>query len=176
MMDENQFWELIESSYYRSDDLDEFAVILTNKLKKLSSEEIIGFKLREEKLRFDSYNSDFWCAGYIINGGCSDDSFEYFRCWVIAHGKDIFYNALKNPDSLADIYNPEIDDYTFEDLMYVANEAFETKTGKDIDEYIDRNNFAYSEGKYPEIIFNWEEDDEASMQKICPRLMEVCEF
>jgi hypothetical protein len=28
-----------------------------------------------------SYRNDLWAAGYLINGGCSDDGFDYFRGW-----------------------------------------------------------------------------------------------
>lgn len=173
MMEEDQFWSIIESSKKTSADLEDFAQNVTKDLAKLSPTEIIGFHLREQKLRFDSYTSDLWCAGYIMNGGCSDDSFEYFRCWIIAQGKDVFYTSLKNPDSLSNLYSTETEDYDFEDLMSVASEAFEKKTGKDIDDFIDYKIFKTSEGHYPNFEFTWEEDNEESMKKICPKLMEV---
>lgn len=44
---------------------------------------------------------DLWAAAYIMNGGCSDDGFEYFRAWLIAQGRTVFERALKNPESLA---------------------------------------------------------------------------
>lgn len=30
--------------------------------------------------------------------GCSDDSFDYFRGWFIAQGKDVYMDALAEPD------------------------------------------------------------------------------
>lgn len=173
LMDEDHFWSIIEKSKQSSDDLEELTKNLTNELKKLSSADIIGFHLREQKLRFDSYTSELWCAGYIMNGGCSDDSFEYFRCWLIAQGKDAYYSSLKNPDWLVNLYSEGIDEYDFEDLMYLASEAFEQKNKKDIEDYVDYNRFKEHEGEHPEIQFNWEEDNEESMKKICPKLMEV---
>ncbi len=121
-----------------------------------------------------SYNPKTYeyCAGYILNGGCSDDSFEYFRCWLIAHGKEHFYTAMENPDTLVVFYTPDVDDYHFEDFMYVASDAFEKKTGKDIDDFIDYQSFQFTEGKYPKMEFNWEEEDIESMKAICPKLME----
>ena len=95
LMDEDRFWSLIEKSKQSSEDLEDFAENLTTELKQMTSTDIIGFHLREQKLRFDSYTSELWCAGYIMNGGCSDDSFEYFRCWIIAQGKDAYYSSLK---------------------------------------------------------------------------------
>jgi hypothetical protein len=28
-----------------------------------------------------------WVAAYLMNGGCSDDGFDYFRGWLIAQGR-----------------------------------------------------------------------------------------
>jgi hypothetical protein len=36
-----------------------------------------------------------WCAGYIMNGGCSDDGFEYFQKLDNFEGKDTYYKANK---------------------------------------------------------------------------------
>lgn len=173
MMDEEQFWSIIKTAKQESKDLDEYATNITNTLSRLSSNDIIGFYLREQKLRFDSYNSDLWCAAYIMNGGCSDDCFEYFRCWLIAQGKDVFYKAIETPDSLAEYYSEEIEYYEFEDMMYVASEAFEKKTGKDIEDFVDYDVFKTNEANYPEFKFNWEEDNEESMKAICPNLMKI---
>lgn len=173
MIDEDQFWSIIETSKKSSGDQEDFAQSIMNVLSELSPTEIIGFKLREEKLRFDSYTSDVWCAAYIMNRGCSDDSFEYFRCWLIAQGKDVFYTTLKNPDSLADLYSSEIEDYDFEDFMYLASDAFSNKTRKNIEDFINYDEFKTNEGHYPNIEFTWEEDNEESMGRICPQLMKV---
>lgn len=173
LMKDDQFWSIIEQSLNSTNDLEEHATKLTELLSKLKSNDIIGFHLLEQKLRFDTYTPEMWCAGYIMNGGCSDDGFEYFRCWVIAHGKEVYYSSLKNPDWLASIYSKEIDYYDFEDLMYVASNAFEKKTGKDIEDFVDDENFKTDEGHHPDIQFNWQEEDEESMKAICPKLMEV---
>ncbi len=173
MMGENQFWSIIETTKTSSEDLEEFEENLSKTLLKLSANEIIEFYLREQKLRFDSYNSDLWCAAYIMNGGCSDDAFEYFRCWLIAQGKDVFYKALKNPDTLVELYSPEEEEYDFEGFMYLASDSFEKKTGKDIDDYVDYEHFTSNEVNYPDFEFTWEEENEDSMKKICPKLMEI---
>src|SRR6185369_13592042 len=84
--------------------------VLVMHLEKLSPEKIVGFRLRTDKLLYDSYNSEMWCAGYLMNGGCSDDGFEYFRLWVISRGREVYENAKADPDSLvavADVSVPE---------------------------------------------------------------------
>jgi hypothetical protein len=173
MMDEEQFWSIIEDAKSASKTLEEYVPNMIDELSKLSSTEIIGFYLREQKLRFDSYSSDLWCAAYIMNGGCSDDCFEYFRCWLIAQGKDFFYTSVRTPDSLADHYSKEIEYYEFEDMMYVASDAFEKKTGKEIQDFVDYDEFKTNEAHYPDFEFTWEEDDIESMKAVCPNLMSV---
>lgn len=57
--------------------------------------------------------------------------------------------------------------------MYAATEAFEIKTGKDIEDFVDYNVFKTNEAHYPDFEFNWEEDNEESMRAICPNLMKI---
>lgn len=51
-----------------------------------------------------------WCAGYLMNGGCADDGFEYFRNWIISRGKDVYDQAKANPDTLISQKNNGEDD------------------------------------------------------------------
>jgi len=172
MMDENRYWQLIADSLASSDGEQDGQVgFLTEALSKLEPLDILGFRLRTDKLLYDTYTSEMWCAGYIMNGGCSDDGFEYFRLWVISRGREVYENAKADPDTLANVHGGTVEDlYDFESLWYLANTAFQTKTGKDLYEYIDNENFKTSEGNYPQFEFTWEEEDPESMKKICPNL------
>jgi hypothetical protein len=144
--------------------------LLIEEIKKLTPLQIVGFRLRTDNLLYNTYNSEMWCAAYIMNGGCSDDGFEYFRCWVISRGKDVYYKAKQSPDSLIDVSELEMGSYDFEDFWYVALEAFEYNTGKNLYDYIDDENFKTKEGNYPQFEFTWEEENTESMRKICPQL------
>lgn len=42
-----------------------------------------------------------WSAAGMM-GYASDDKFTDFRSWLIAQGREVYFAALKNPDSLAD--------------------------------------------------------------------------
>lgn len=170
MLDEDLYWAIIAKSLRSASGQDEQAQFLVEEIGALTPKQMIGFRLRTDKLLYDTYNSEMWCAGYIMNGGCSDDSFEYFRNWVISRGKETYYKAKENPDSLIDEVNPDLEMYDFEDFWYVALDAFEQKTGKDLYDYIDDDNFKTKEGGYPDIEFNWEEENPESMERICPRL------
>lgn len=131
---------------------------------------MIGFRLRTDKLLYDTYNSAMWCAGYIMNGGCSDDGFEYFRNWVISRGKETYYAAKENPDSLIREVTEAGSEYEFESFWYVALEAFKRTTGKDLYDYVDYDTFKTCEGHYPRFAFNWAEDKPETMRAVCPGL------
>lgn len=172
MFEEDKYWTIIEKSFLSSNDYNTQRAWLLKELTELTLKEIIGFDLRTTKLLKDSYTSELWCSAYIMKGGCSDDGFEYFRCWLISKGKDIFYNATKNSDTLSEIEKKLFFDYELEPLLYMPNEAFVLKTGKEIYDHVDMETFLKEEGTYPQIEINWQEDSPNSMKKICPKLFE----
>ena len=175
MMDEEQFWAIVQTAVDEAgNDEDEYLEVVKRELSKLSLKEMVGFRLRTDKLLYDSYTSEMWCAGYLMNGGCSDDGFEYFRLWVISRGRKVYEAAMANPDNLIDYIDDdaEMDFFEFELFWYVALEAFEEAVDAELYDYIDDENFKTCEGNYPNFEFNWEEDEPESMQKLCPRLFE----
>ncbi len=173
MLDESIFWDIIDESLQQTNNLDDQELFLIDEIKKLTPKEIIGFRLRTDKLLYDTYNSKMWCAGFIMNSGCSDDGFEYFRNWVISRGKNAYYKAKENPDSLINEKESGRDDmFFFEEFWYVALEAFNKKTGKDLYDFIDYDNFKTHEGNYQQFEFDWKEDNPESMKTICPKLFE----
>lgn len=168
-MDENSFWSIVECSISKTNDQEEQAGKLINALSRLTPEEIIGFRLRTDYLLHVTYSSQLWCASYLIIDWASDDIFEYFRLWIISKGKKAYYAAKENPDSLIEILN-EGDEYEFEHFWYVANTAFQEKTGKDLYDFIDHDNFIFGEGNYPHLEFIWKPDDPESLKANCPKL------
>lgn len=173
VLDEDFYWRIVEESLRKSSDEDSQEKYLIERLQRLTPAEIIGFRLRTDKLLYDTYSSEMWCAAYILKGGCSDDGFEYFRCWLISRGKEVYYEAKANPDSLVSHIDEETDIYDFESFWYVALEAFEAKTGKDLYDFIDDDNFKFKEGHYPPFEFTWKEDQPETLRAICPRLFEA---
>jgi len=171
MLNEDEFWKIVDKSLKNTTNQREQELFLIQEISKLTLKEMIGFNLGTDKLLSDSYTSELWCAGYIIGGGCSDDGFEYFRNWLISKGKDVYYNALENPDSLITKNEREVlYDFEFESFSYVAFEAFKQKTGKDLYDYIDEEKFTEREGGYPNIEFKWDESKPETMIAICPKL------
>ncbi len=172
LMDEDLYWSIIDNSLKKTANQDEQEPSLVEELSNLSPKQIIGFQLRTIRFLIDLYTSDVWCAAYIMNGGCSDDGFEYFRCWVISRGRDVYNKAKENPDNLISEVNGASDSYSFEGFLYVALDAFKSKTGEDAHDYINDEKFATNEGYYPHMNFTWQEENPESMRKICPRLFD----
>lgn len=173
LLDETLFWNLVGASLQHSTDQDSQEAYLIQALEQLTPKEMIGFRLRTDQLLYDTYNSTMWCAGYLMNGGCSDDGFEYFRNWVISKGKDVYYQAKENPDSLIHLKDQAEDElFDFESFWYVALEAFENKTGEELYDYIDEDQVEFNEGNYPSFEFDWSDEEPESMQKLCPQLFE----
>jgi len=174
MLNEDLYWQIVQDSIKKTSNQNDQEEYLISRLQKLSPTEIIGFRLRTDKLLYDTYTSDMWCAGYIMNEGCSDDGFEYFRCWVISRGKGTYYKAKENADYLINEINKELECYEFESFWHVALTAFENKTGKDLHDYID-DSFKYTEGNYQQFEFTWKEKEPETMRAICPKLFHKME-
>lgn len=172
MLDEDLYWTLIDKSLKNTSNQYEQERYLINEIRNLTPKQIVGFRLRTDKFLHDTYNSEMWCAGYIMNGGCSDDGFEYFRNWIISRGKSTYYSAKQNPDNLIIEVNSKIEGYYFEGFWYVALDAFKNKTERDLYDYVDEEKFKTEEGNYPQFEFTWQEDNPESMKKICPKLYE----
>ena len=158
-MTEEQFWRLIKQSKRGTEDCEEQAEKLILVLTKLEPKEIIEFDRYLFKLKVEAYRWDLWAVAYIINGGCSDDGFEYFRGWLIAQGKEFFESVIKNPEHAAKKVK-DGEEVECESILYAAQSAYEQKTGEEIPP---------STRKYPSKPKGkkWNEND---LQKLYPKL------
>ena len=184
MMDKNEFWELIQKSYREANwENDKQMEILINELSQYSQEDILRFGKIYEIYANESYKQKLWAAAYVMNGGCSDDCFDYFRGWLISRGKEPYFNGILEPDSLIDLDIPYEEDYfENEEMLSVAQSAFNKKIGtEDINVYFERmKEFELA----PEEIFDivdeisfgedidadWDEDNEETLRKLVPKL------
>jgi hypothetical protein len=126
-MDITEFWQLIEQSRTASGECEEQAEHLVELLAKKKPKDIVEFgRLFTERLN-EAYRWDLWGVAYLINGGCSDDGFEYFCCWLIGQGQEYFAAALSDPERAADRAVPG-ESAECEDLLYAAGTAYEELT------------------------------------------------
>ena len=68
----------------------------------------------------------------------SDDSYHYFKAWLIGKGEKVYQTALENPDDLADHVSTDEADETGCDnelLNYAADEVMESLFGESDPDY-----------------------------------------
>ena len=184
MLEENKFWELIQSSYEESNrETDKQMELLINKLAEYSQEDMLRFGQIYDIYAKESYKEKLWAAAYVMNGGCSDDCFDYFRGWLISRGKEAYLNAMINPDSIIDLDTSYEEDYfENETMLSVAERAFSKKIGAiDGDAYY-MEEFELDSDEIFQIVdeisfgedinADWDEDDEESLKNLVPKLYE----
>jgi Protein of unknown function (DUF4240) len=177
-MDRGQFWALIEAAKAATGgDCRAQTAQLIAALREGSVDEVLAWDRIHDELMAESYGWDLWGAAYLINGGCSDDGFDYFRGWLLSQGHAIWQAALADPDSLAD--HPEVRAYRpdqkfslhleCEDILGVAYRAYEALTGQEYTVEV-----AGMRPRPPELGEDWDFDDAAEMRTRYPRLWALC--
>lgn len=172
-MDKVQFWQLIADARNQACDpnaCDTIAGEATTLLAARQAEEIVAAQQVLWDLMADSYSNPLWAAAYLINAGCSDDGFEYFRGWLIAQGQETFERIVADPDTLADLPIVQASatdgpDLEGEDVLSIAWNAHLTATG----EQLPAGAFTI---RYPELDSAWsfDFDDRDEMARRLPRL------
>ncbi|WP_436736583.1 DUF4240 domain-containing protein [Streptomyces sp. BBFR102] len=133
-MDETEFWEIIDTTRERADgDPQAHAELLVERLLDADPEAVLDFARHFEARYNRAYTWELWGAAWVLLDGASDDAFDYFRCWLIGQGREVFEGALHEPDDLAELLGPFDDeiDGDGEELGYAADEAYEQLTGAD---------------------------------------------
>ncbi|MEU3752123.1 DUF4240 domain-containing protein [Streptomyces olivoreticuli] len=131
-MDETEFWELIDATREAAEgDAEDQADLLVERLMQLDPDVVVDFARHFEARYNRSYLWDLWGAASVLLNGASDDAFDYFRCWLIGQGREVFEGGIHDPDHLAELledFDDEVDG-DGEDLGYAADEAYEQLTG-----------------------------------------------
>jgi hypothetical protein len=131
-MDETEFWELVDSTREAAEgDPGEQAGLLVGRLLQLDPDAVLDFARHFESRFNRAYRWDLWGAAWVLLDGADDDVFDFFRCWLIGQGREVFEGAVHDPDSLAgllDDFDAEVDG-DGEELGYAADEAYEQLTG-----------------------------------------------
>ena len=124
-MTEEVFWELLEESASQESSSD----VLEKVLSRFSTANISAFaRLFSKKLKQLS-TWDIWGAAYVVKGGCSDDSFAYFRAWIIGQGKSFFHDMIDAPDVTLATHGRQVTShYEDECLLYVSERAFQSRS------------------------------------------------
>ncbi|MFG2333721.1 DUF4240 domain-containing protein [Streptomyces sp. NPDC048604] len=136
-MDETEFWDMIDSTRSAAEgDPEEHADLLTERLLQLDPDAVLDFARHFEARYNRAYRWDLWGAASVLMDGAGEESFDYFRCWLIGQGREVFEGAVHDPDALAELlgdFDEELDG-DGEELGYAADEAYERLTGTEAPE------------------------------------------
>ncbi|MGK5742277.1 DUF4240 domain-containing protein [Micromonospora sp. URMC 103] len=165
----DEFWQLIDQA--RAGGGGEAQAVAARAVALLAERdpaEIVGYAHHQRRVLAASHTVDLWGAAYLINGGASDDGFEYFRGWLMAQGRAVFAKAVADPDSLAEL--PQVraaalsgEEFESEDMLAVPWEAYRRATATDLP--ADRDPVAT-----PDLNDFWDFDDEEEARRRLPRL------
>ena len=165
----DDFWAVIDrATAERPASPDEVARRAVAELAVRDPAEIVAWDRHLGKVMVASGNQDLWAAAYLINGGCSDEGFDAFRGWLIAHGRDAVARAVREPDSLArmpDVRAAAENGAVFEagEVLSIAAQAYERATGGRLPE-------SDSPPTRPDAADLWDFDNEDEMRRRLPRL------
>ncbi|HEX8866182.1 MAG TPA: DUF4240 domain-containing protein [Lentzea sp.] len=177
-VDSNTFWTLIADARAAAADPSDSEAVASAAADLLASRppsEIVAAQQVLWDLLASSYRNPLWAAAYLINGGCSDDGFDYFRGWLLLQGRPVFEAALADPDSLASV--PAVAEaaesgveFECEAALGIAWDAHLAATGMKLPE----DAFTI---RYPELDPDWDFDfdDSAELRARLPRLAALFE-
>ena len=184
-MDDEPFWNLIENCRRQTPDPDERVAWLCGQLVGGTAEsEIMGFQVCLGRVLIPTYTWELWAAADRIMGWCSDDSFFYFRLWLVGLGRDAFERVARDPDALAEL--PEVvrlvgrdradwedeEWLAWEELDYAAMRAFTQVTSRSECDFFD----AVDAQRGPDYDSldpsgeRWDARDDAEAERRLPRL------
>jgi len=172
-VDDQGLWELIEAARGQVRDPADAEAVAERAARLLSARppgEIVSAGEVLWGLRAGSYRNPLWAAAYLVNGGCSDDGFEYFRGWLIMQGRAVYERVVAGPDALADLAVIRAKASSgwpveCEETLYIAARAYRAATGGEFPVRVVRS-------ERPELDPEWDFDfdDRAEMARRLPRL------
>jgi Protein of unknown function (DUF4240) len=172
-VDNQGLWELIEAARGQVRDPADAEAVAARAATLLSVRppgEIVSAGEVLWGLMADSYRRPLWAAAYLVNGGCSDDGFEYFRGWLIMQGRGVYERVVADPDALAGLAAIRVKapggwPVECEDTLYIDSRAYRAATGEELPGLAFRI-------EYPELDPGWDFDfdDQAEMARRLPRL------
>ncbi|PSL41837.1 putative DNA-binding WGR domain protein [Planomicrobium soli] len=173
-MTEPYFWQLVAFCKHYSEDPYKQKEWLVSHLSQRSVIDIISFDSFLNEHYSKSYSSNLWAAAYIAMGECSGEGFDSFRAWMLFSGKEVYYRAIEDPESLLPHLKKVKGQETIlqvKTLIAAASTAYNVKTGHSYGEY--RKLYAQlmaEDFSLPEIDMTWDEDRKNCFSNLFPGL------
>ncbi|GLY01492.1 MULTISPECIES: DUF4240 domain-containing protein [Actinoplanes] len=168
----DDFWAVIDrATEQRPASPAEVAERAVADLAARAPEEIVAWGRHLDKVLVASGTEDLWAAAYLINGGCTEEGFDNFRGWLVAHGRKAVAASVKSPDVLAGMpaVRAAADTgavFEAEEVLSIAARAHQEATGEPLP--------AEERAKTrPDVADLWDFDNEDEMRRRLPRLSEL---
>ncbi|MEX0173160.1 DUF4240 domain-containing protein [Streptomyces sp. LMG1-1-1.1] len=146
-MNDDAFWALIDELSRRPGDRDERLEWLRAELIRRPAAESVAFQVYLKEACEAADTRAVWtAANRVEGGGCTEDGFHYFTLWLVGQGREVYASVVADPDVLAEVpgvrslagRHPDTwddDEWPeWEELDYVAQDAFDELTGQEDDE------------------------------------------
>ncbi len=125
-MTADEFWEIVDRIHEQSQgDMETKCELLKENLSTLDKDSLLAFSRHFDSFDHKAYTWELWGAAYVINGGCSDDGFMDFRSTLISYGNEVYSQALKDPESLAELKVNDPEELFYEGFNYELTDALE---------------------------------------------------
>lgn len=136
VMSKDDFWNLVdEVKNACGQNQDKYLDMLKARLKERGPDHAQDFHDIVHAYEKLAYKYGLWSASELM-GRSMDDSFIDFRAWLISQGKEAYFSALKDPDTMADL-DPG-DGYWFESFTYAGDSVLEELTGESAYDHTDK--------------------------------------
>jgi hypothetical protein len=129
---EQRFWSIVDDTRTRSGrSLPRQIRLLDRRLARLTPRQLIQFERRWQEMEVRAYRWDLWAACWVVDDGCGDDAFAYFRSYVVSLGRGPFERAVEDADTLVDVVSRRHARHR-ELVAYVPEAVYERKTGREM--------------------------------------------
>jgi len=177
-MDTVFFWKIMDCAFDKAKfDNKQRKQAILDQLIELTPEQIQQFEIIFQQMNQKASTWNNFAAHTIIEGGSSDDTYYYFRCWLISLGQKNFDETLKDPDYLASLDIPINKKYgygevIFEELIPISDKAYSIVTGKQTEDETFPRAFAQKKRLFDDSNTDmkgkeWTDED---LPKIAPKL------
>lgn len=128
-MSSSDFWSIISEHVLVNRDGSIDARPLVEALASMQPDKIRAFGRVCRSYYASSRTRALWGAAGLIHDGAPDDTFDYFRSWLIGRGREAYEAATRDPDRVAEWATPE----ALDDVVYCAADvAFRRVAGREI--------------------------------------------
>jgi hypothetical protein len=120
-----EFWSVVESSTVEPFNVEAASVRLVSALSAMAPSDVLDFCDEFDRKMDEAYTWQLRGVPYLINSGCSDDSFMDFRSSLIAQGRTVYDQVISDAESLMELDKEQLTEMFEEGYLYAPTSAYE---------------------------------------------------